>query len=100
MKIKNGVSKSILRKVLYRHVPKELIERPKMGFGVPVGAWLRKELRPLAEEYFSEQKLKQDGFFDAEPIRKMWQEHLSGKRNFQYQLWPILMFGMWLDKNK
>lgn len=95
-KIRNGQGKWLLRQVLYRHVPKELIERPKTGFGVPLDSWLRGPLRGWAEALLDEQRLRQEGYFHPEPIRKMWDEHLSEKKNWQYHIWNILMFQAWL----
>jgi asparagine synthase (glutamine-hydrolysing) len=82
---------------LYKHVPKALIERPKMGFGVPIDNWLRGPLREWAEALLDESRLNREGFFRPEPIRRKWQEHLSGARNWQYHLWDVMMFQVWLD---
>jgi asparagine synthase (glutamine-hydrolysing) len=97
-KIRGGVSKWLLRQVLYRHVPKALVERPKMGFGVPLGEWLRGPLREWAENLLSEKRLRENNFFDVAVIRRYWTEHVSGQRNWQYLLWDVLMFEAWRER--
>lgn len=96
MKMRNGQTKWILRQVLYKYVPRELIERPKMGFGIPLGDWLRGPLKEWVEGVLDESRLRQEGFFDVHFIRQRWQEHLSGKRDWQYFLWTVLMFQAWV----
>jgi asparagine synthase (glutamine-hydrolysing) len=93
--MRGGESKWLLRQLLYRHVPRELIERPKQGFGVPLDRWLRGPLREWAEDLLAEPRLRADGFLDAAAVRRRWREHLSGRRNWQYALWNVLMFQAW-----
>ena len=100
MKIREGQGKWLLRQVLYKYVPKELIDRPKRGFVVPLGEWLRGPLREWAETLLDERRLRSEGFLDSAPIRQKWTEHISGKRNWPYHLWNVLMFQTWLEQQK
>ena len=97
MKIKGGQGKWALRQVLYRHVPCELIDRPKAGFGIPIGQWLRGPLRPWAESLLDEQRLQSECYFFPAPIRQKWVEHLVGQRDHTASLWAVLMFQVWLE---
>jgi asparagine synthase (glutamine-hydrolysing) len=100
MKVQGNTGKRPLRQLLHRYVPKELVERPKQGFGVPIHEWLRGPMRPWAEELLSESRLKHEGFFSPAPIRQKWSEHVSGRRNWQAQMWGVLMFQAWLEEHK
>jgi asparagine synthase (glutamine-hydrolysing) len=97
MKIRNGQGKWLLRELLYQHVPQALIERPKMGFGIPLDVWLRGPLKAWAESLLDENRLRREGYFNPAPIRAKWQEHLSGRRNGSYYLWDVLMFQSWSE---
>jgi asparagine synthase (glutamine-hydrolysing) len=98
LKRRNGVPKWLLRQVLYRHVPRTLIERPKMGFGVPIGAWLRGPLRDWAETLLAPERLSREGVLNPGLVTRRWQEHLSERRNWSYQLWTVLMFQAWRER--
>lgn len=94
-KIQGGVTKRILRDVLYRHVPRALIDRPKMGFGIPLGAWLKGPLRDWAEDLLSESALRETGLFAPQAVRNRWHRHLSGTEQGEYALWSVLMAQAW-----
>ncbi|MGH8597111.1 MAG: asparagine synthase (glutamine-hydrolyzing), partial [Gammaproteobacteria bacterium] len=97
-KVHNGTGKWILREVLARYVPRQLFERPKMGFGIPIDSWLRGPLRPWAENLLAEPRLRDAGYFDAHAVRAVWQAHLAGDQNLQYLLWTILSFEAWRER--
>jgi len=100
MKFRRRQGKWILRRILSKYVPERLFRRPKSGFGIPIYAWLRGPLRDWAETYLDESRLRQDGYFDPLPIRRKWAEHVSGKRNWFYMLWSVLMFEAWLEQSR
>ena len=95
LKVRDGQGKWILRRVLDRYVPPALVERPKMGFGVPIDAWLRGPLRDWAEALLDERALRDDGYLAVEPVRRAWRDHLSGAANNGQPLWIVLMFQAW-----
>ena len=96
-KMRFGKGKWLLRQVLYRHVPKELVERPKSGFAVPLALWLRGPLRAWAEELLSEKRLAEGGYLNPAPIRARWADHIEGHRNWHASLWTVLMFQAWRE---
>lgn len=100
MKIRGVHGKWILRKLLESYLPAPLMDRPKQGFAVPLGAWLRGPLRDWAEELLSEQRLKREGYFRPAPIRQAWAQHLQGRGDSQHPLWTVLMFQSWLESQR
>ncbi|SRR5579875_127252 len=98
MKIRRGRTKHLLRKLLYKYVPRQLVERPKMGFGAPIGMWLRGPMRDWAESLLSEERIKRYGLLKPTPVRQLWQEHLTGRRNWQHRLWIVLMLQAWCER--
>lgn len=98
MKIREGQGKWLLRQVLYRYVPRNLVERPKQGFSIPLDSWLRGPLRDWAETLLDEARLQSEGYLHSAPIRRRWKEHLSGRRNWQHWLWNVLMFQAWQER--
>ena len=98
MKIRGGKGKQILRKLLFRHAPEKLFDRPKAGFGIPVGEWLKGPLRDWAESLLDERRLREEGFFNVEQVRQRWQEHVDGRRDATFAIWAVLMFGAWHDR--
>lgn len=97
-KVRGGETKYLLRKVLHRLVPRELLDRPKMGFGIPVNRWLRNELKPLLDEYLGEERIRREGFLLPGGVSRVVEEHLSGRQDHQYRLWVLLMFALWRER--
>lgn len=100
MKVRDGKGKWLLRRLLHRYVPDALVERPKMGFGVPIERWLKHELRDWCESLLDERKMREQGYLDERAVRRIWHEYLGGQGNWYYYLWDILMFQAWLERWK
>ena len=100
MKVRGGVGKHILRELLYREVPRKLLERPKAGFAVPVGEWIKGPLRPWAEDLLDPARIAGEGWFDPAIVQRRWQDHLSGRRDSTPALWAMLMFQAWLSEQR
>jgi asparagine synthase (glutamine-hydrolysing) len=100
MKVRDGRGKHILRRLLYREVPRGLVDRPKAGFGIPVGEWIKGPLRPWAEDLLEPGVMRAEGWFNPEVVRRRWQDHLSGRRDSTVALWAILMFQAWLREQR
>lgn len=100
LNMEGNVGKQVLRSVLYRHVPRELIDRPKQGFAVPVADWLRGSLREWAEALLEPARLREQGYWKAGMVRQVWGEHLSGREDYSFELWGILMFQAWLKEQE
>jgi asparagine synthase (glutamine-hydrolysing) len=99
-KIRGRDTKWILKRILHRHLPKGLVDRPKMGFAVPLASWLRGPLREWAESLLDEHSMRDDGYLDAAEVSRRWNEHISGIRNWHYEIWNVLMFQAWLRKRE
>jgi asparagine synthase (glutamine-hydrolysing) len=100
LKLREGRGKFLLRQLLYRHVPATLVDRPKTGFGVPIGDWLKGPLRPWAEELLDPADMRVQGWFDVPLVQRRWQDHLSGRRDGAQALWSILMFQAWIARSQ
>ncbi len=98
VRMHQGVSKWPLRQILKRYLPEVAFERPKLGFGIPIGEWMRGPMKDWVEDMLSEDRLRADGFFQPEVVRREWEQHLSGRFNRQYSLWSVLMFQSWLRR--
>jgi asparagine synthase (glutamine-hydrolysing) len=98
VKLRKGRTKWLLRQVLDRHVPATLVDRPKMGFGLPIGSWLRGDLAPWAEHLLDERRLRDQGVLDPVPVRRAWDLHRSGRRDLGYELWDVLVLQAWIDR--
>jgi len=99
-KIRGGEGKWIIRRILEKHLPRALFDRPKQGFAIPIDAWLRGPLRPWAEDLLAPDRLRREGYLEPGPVQDALREHLSGRRNRQYELWSVLVFQSWLAEQE
>lgn len=99
LKLRADGGKWILRELLHRYVPASIVDRPKAGFGIPLGTWLRGPLREWAGDLLASTRLRREGFLDPEVVGRLWAQHLSGKQERQYELWDVLMFQSWLESS-
>lgn len=97
-KYRKGVKKYILKEIVHRYVPKEVMDRPKMGFAIPIADWLRTQLRPMLEEYLSDDRIRKEGLFSVEFVRQLKSDFLNGKKEFDVKIWYLLMFEMWYEE--
>ncbi len=100
MKIRSGQGKHVLRQLLYREAPRHLFERPKAGFAIPVGQWIKGPLRPWAEELLDPKRMAEDGWFNPAIVQRRWHDHLAGRRDSTPALWAVLMFQAWMQEQK
>jgi asparagine synthase (glutamine-hydrolysing) len=100
MKIRDGEGKWVLKRLLDRHVPRALVERPKMGFGVPIDTWLRGPLRAWGEALLDPARLRREGFLDVGKVRRCWENHQAGRARNGFYLWDVLMFQAWLERER
>ena len=98
MLLRNGKTKWLLRQLLYKYVPRSLVDRPKTGFMMPIGDWLRGPLRDWAEDLLDAKRIEEDGMLNPVLIREIWDQHISGQTNWQYRLWCVLMFQAWKNR--
>ena len=97
-KVYKNTGKVVLRNILKSHMPKINLKRPKQGFSVPIGDWLKGPLKEWAEDLLNQDRIEKEGFFDSKKVNKYWKEHLSGQGNWEHKLWNILMFQSWLEE--
>ena len=99
LKLRDGRGKWVLRQLLYKYIPKDLVERPKQGFSLPISEWLRGPLKDWADALLDSSRIEAEGYLEPKIVSKKWQEHLAGKRDWSVQIWSVLMFQLWLEKS-